>query len=84
MSADFFGYTATSLNLIMLIPQVAQTWKTKQTKDLSLTTLTIFSIACLLWVIYGVIKSAIPVILANTVVGALNLTLIFLKFKYRS
>ena len=81
--ADILAYIATSLNIVMLVPQVVRTWKTKRTGDLSLITLVIFLIACLLWVIYGVAKSAAPVIIANTIVGGMNLVLILLKLKYR-
>lgn len=82
-TSDAFGYTATGLNIVMLAPQVIQTWKTKRTSDLSLSTLIIFLTTCLLWVAYGVSKSAIPVIIANLVVGGMNLALIFLKLKYK-
>ena len=82
-NADIFGYIATGLNIIMLLPQVFRTWKTKQTKELSLTTLLIFFIACLLWVIYGITKMATPVIIANTIVGISNLLLMIFKFKYK-
>lgn len=81
--ADFLAYIATSFNVVMLAPQVFRTWKTKRTADLSLTTLTIFLTACLLWVGYGVAKLALPVIIANTVVGGMNLILIILKLKYK-
>ena len=83
MNADIFGYIATSLNIVMLVPQVSRTWKIKQTKDLSLTTLVIFLTASSLWIIYGVMKTATPVIIANTVVGAMNLILIIFKLKYK-
>lgn len=84
MIADIFAYAATLLNIVMLVPQVVQTWKTKQTKDLSSVTLAMFSVACLLWIIYGVMKSALPVILANTAVISMNLILLYLKFKHQN
>lgn len=83
LNYDSFGYVATGLNIVMLMPQVFRTWRSKQTKDLSLMTLIIFFIACLLWIIYGIGKAAAPVIISNTVVGASNLFLIILKFRYR-
>lgn len=82
-NADLLGYVATSLNIVMMLPQVLRTWKTKQTKDLSLTTLVIFFIACLLWIVYGIANSAVPIIIANSVIGANNLFLIILKFRYK-
>lgn len=82
INPDIFGYLATSLNVVMLVPQVVRTWKTKHTKDLSITTLLIFLIACVLWTIYGIIKHAAPVIIANTVIGTMNLVLITIKLRY--
>ena len=79
MNPDIFGNLATSLNVVMLIPQVVRTWKTKQTRDLSFATLIIFLIACILWVLYGIAKHALPVIIANSIVGIFNLALIIIK-----
>lgn len=84
INPDIFGYLATSLNLVMLLPQVIHTWKTKHTKGLSLTTLLMFTAGCVLWIIYGVAKTAYPVILANVVVGGMNIVLIFLKLRYKN
>lgn len=83
MNPDIFGYTATTLNVVMLVPQVYRTWKIKQTKDLSLTTLVMFLVACLMWVVYGTMKSAFPLVIANIIVGAMNVVLISFKVKYK-
>lgn len=82
INPDIFGYIATSLNMVMLIPQVFRTWNTKHTKDLSFSTLLIFFIACVLWVTYGIMKQAVPVIIANVIVAIMNLVLISLKLRY--
>lgn len=83
MNSDIFGYIGTSLNIIMLVPQVHQTWKTKQTKGLSLATLLMFFIACMFWLIYGLMRSAGPVIISNSALGIMNLMLILFKLKYK-
>ncbi len=83
MNPDIFGYVATSLNVVMLVPQVFRTWKVKQTKELSLATLVIFLTASILWMIYGFMKQAAPIIIANIVVGTMNFILIILKLKYK-
>jgi MtN3 and saliva related transmembrane protein len=79
INPDFFAYTATGLNIVMLVPQVVQTWKTRQTKDLSLFTLIIFIVAGTLWMIYGIEKQALPIIVSNVVVTILNLILMTIK-----
>jgi MtN3 and saliva related transmembrane protein len=65
------------------VPQVYQTWKTKQTKGLSLATLLMFFIACMFWLIYGLMRLAGPVIISNSVLGIMNLMLIIFKLKYK-
>lgn len=79
INPDFFAYTATVLNIVMLIPQVIQTWKTKETKDLSLISLVIFISASTLWLLYGIAKIAPPIIISNVVLIGLNLILVVVK-----
>jgi len=78
---DIFGFLATGLNVIMLLPQVIQAYKTKRTGDLSFLTLTLFLIACIFWIFYGLAKHALPVVISNTVVGTMNLILIIIKLR---
>ncbi|MGB4966388.1 MAG: SemiSWEET family transporter [Microgenomates group bacterium] len=82
INPDIFGYLATSLNIVMLVPQVLQTWKTKKTKDLSFASLLLFSGASVLWLSYGLAKNALPVIIANTVLIVMNFILIAIKIRY--
>ena len=82
INPDIFGYLATSLNIVMLVPQVLQTWKTKKTKDLSFASLLLFSGASVLWLSYGLAKNALPVIIANTVLIIMNFILIDIKIRY--
>ncbi len=82
INPDIFGYLATSLNIVMLVPQVLQTWKTKKTKDLSFASLLLFSGASVLWLSYGLAKNALPVIIANTVLIIMNFILIAIKIRY--
>lgn len=82
VNPDIFAYSATVLNVVMLFPQVVTTWKTKKTKELAMPTLIMFVAACAFWTIYGVIKTALPIILANTILGSLNGVLIYIKLRY--
>lgn len=82
MNPDIFAYSATILNIVMLFPQVSTTWKTKKTDELSMATLIMFFGACMLWMFYGIAKTAFPIIFANATLGALNGFLIYLKVKY--
>ncbi len=65
------------------LPQVYKTWKTKNTKGLSLTMYVSFFIGVSLWFVYGFYLNSLPMILANIVTAISTLILIRLKLKYK-
>lgn len=77
------GLLAGTLTTISFVPQVLKTWKTKSADDLSLGMYSIFCLGSLLWLIYGLIISDIPVIAANAVTLTLALTLLYFKLFYK-
>lgn len=81
--ADILAYTATALNTVMLAPQVFRTLRTKETRDLSLATLAMFLTSTILWLLYAITIHAVPIIVANVMVGTMNTTLFVCKLKYR-
>lgn len=78
------GLLAGTLTTISFVPQVLKTWKTKSAGDLSLGMYSIFCLGSMLWLIYGLIISDIPVIAANAVTLALALTLLYFKLFYKA
>ncbi|MFA4861493.1 SemiSWEET family sugar transporter [Methanoregula sp.] len=77
------GSIAGILTTISFVPQVARAWKLKETRDLSLAMLLLFSAGVLLWTLYGFWVSSLPIIAANTVTFFLILVLIWLKIRYK-
>jgi MtN3 and saliva related transmembrane protein len=77
------GLLAGALTTTAFIPQVLKTWKTKSAKDLSLGMYIIFCMGVLLWLIYGIVISDIPVIVTNVVTLVLALTLLYFKLFYK-
>jgi len=75
------GLIAGAFTTISLLPQVIKTIKTKETKDISMATYIILISGMLLWIVYGVLIDAPPVILANAF--SLLLALIVLIFKIK-
>ncbi len=61
------------------IPQTIKVIKTRSTKSLSAATYGMLFTGGVLWVIYGVIRKDIPVILANAVAGSLCGIILFMK-----
>ena len=83
MNVDSFGYFAAILTTAAFLPQLIKTLKTKKADDVSLTTLIMFIIGVLCWIIYGYKISSTPILIANVITLILNL-LIFISKIYFS
>jgi MtN3 and saliva related transmembrane protein len=77
------GFVAGTLTTLSFLPQVHKAWRTKRCDDLSLSMLLAFALGISLWLIYGLILRAAPIIAANAVTLALVLTLISFKTRYQ-
>ena len=73
MNIDIFGYFAAILTTAAFLPQLIKTLKTKKADDVSLTTLIMFIIGVLSWIIYGYKISSTPILIANLITLILNL-----------
>jgi MtN3 and saliva related transmembrane protein len=78
------GLLAGTLTTIAFIPQLQQTWRTRSAHDVSLGMLLTFVTGVFLWLIYGLMLGALPIILANLVTLVLTLAILVLKVRYRS
>jgi MtN3 and saliva related transmembrane protein len=79
--ADMIGSLAGVLTTIAFIPQVIRTWKTRSARDISLVTYLLFSCGVLLWLGYGILLHALPIILANGTTLALSTSILALKIR---
>ena len=76
---DILGYCAAVLTTRSFLPQALLILKTRDTKSLSLTMYSLFTIGVLLWLIYGWQKMDYAIIFANAI--TLMLSMIILGFK---
>jgi MtN3 and saliva related transmembrane protein len=76
------GYLAGLLTTIAFIPQVLRAWNLKETRDISLAMLVLFTIGIFLWALYGFWIGSLPVVIANSVTLLLVLALLAMKMKY--
>jgi MtN3 and saliva related transmembrane protein len=76
------GLLAGTLTTIAFVPQLTKTWKSRSAKDISLGMFLIFCSGVLLWLVYGILMGALPIILANTVTLILSSAILVLKLKY--
>ena len=79
MNVDIFGYFAALLTTAAFLPQLIKTLKTKNADDVSSTTLIMFIIGVLSWIIYGYRISSIPILIANLITLVLNLMILISK-----
>ena len=82
MNVDIFGYFAAILTTSAFLPQLLKTVKTKKADDVSLTTLIMFIIGVLSWIIYGYKISSIPILVANLITLILNLLILISKIYF--
>jgi MtN3 and saliva related transmembrane protein len=80
--AEAIGLMAGVLTTLSFLPQVRQTWRTKSTKDISLPMLLSFCTGVLLWLVYGIMISSLPVMLANCVTFVLSGAILMMKLKW--
>lgn len=79
---DWIGYIAANLTTLSFVPQVWQTWKTRHTKDISLRMYVLFTGGVALWLVYGLLLGAWPIILANAVTLILAGAVLTLKLRH--
>ncbi len=82
MNADSIGLVAGFLTTIAFVPQVLKIWRTRSARDISLPMYVAFTIGVALWLCYGLMTDALPVVLANVVTLALACTVILMKLRF--
>lgn len=79
---EAIGHMGSALSSITFIPQVYKTWKTKSVSDLSFTMMVIVFFSTILWLVYGIEKDLLPVIICNGIICFLSLVLIYFKLTF--
>lgn len=73
------GYLAATLTTVAFLPQVIRLYKTKNTEAISIWMYSIFSMGVFLWLIYGCIIEAWPIVAANAITLLLSLCILWMK-----
>ena len=82
MNPNIFGYFAATLTTAAFLPQLIKTLKTKKADDVSSTTLIMFIIGVLSWIIYGYEISSTPILIANSITAILNILILISKVNF--
>jgi MtN3 and saliva related transmembrane protein len=77
------GLVAASLSTLAFIPQVIKTWQSKSAKDLSFVMFFLMFAATALWLVYGLLLSALPIIMANGTILILLAIILYFKLTYK-
>ena len=78
------GFMAGTLTTVSFIPQAHKAWRSKSCDDLSWGMLLLFAVGIFLWLVYGLMLHAAPIIVANSVTLVLLLSIILMKTRYRA
>ena len=82
-SLVILGLLAGVLTTISFLPQVLRIWKLKETRDISLWMYIILCTGIALWLVYGLYKNDLPIIIANGISLILTSSIVVLKLKYK-
>lgn len=66
-STDWIGSAAATLTTVAFIPQAWKIFRSRNTADISLGMYALFTLGVALWLIYGILLAAWPIIIANSV-----------------
>jgi MtN3 and saliva related transmembrane protein len=76
------GFMATGFSVSSAVPQIRKALRTKKSDDVSIRFIIVLIIGLSLWVVYGIGKNDIVLIIGNSIAVALNTFMLFLKIKY--
>jgi MtN3 and saliva related transmembrane protein len=82
-AAEAIGYVAAVLTTVAFVPQAWQTWRTRDAAGVSLGKYALFCTGVALWLVYGLLLGAWPIILANAVTLVLALAILVMKLRFR-
>ena len=82
-SSELIGYMAACLTTLSFVPQAWLTFKTRDVSGISLGMYSAFTTGVALWLVYGVLVQAWPIVAANAVTLALALMILGMKLLYR-
>jgi MtN3 and saliva related transmembrane protein len=77
------GLIAATCTTISFVPQAIKTIQTKDTSGISLSMYSLFAFGTLMWLLYGIFSSNIPVSLANGITLVFSLIILTYKLKYK-
>jgi MtN3 and saliva related transmembrane protein len=82
-SPTWIGIAAAVLTTAAYAPQAFKVWQTRSTRDVSLAMFLLMVSGIMLWLIYGILISDLPLIVANAVTLVLAASILIAKIRFR-
>ena len=79
---EVIGLIASAFSSITFMPQVYKAWKTKSVGDLSIVTIFIVFFSTIIWLVYGIGRGLLPVIICNGIICFLSMILLYFKYSF--
>ncbi len=79
---DALGLVATVFTSASFVPQVWRTWKSRDVSGISLPTYLLITVGLALWLVYGILKEDLPLIVANAVMIVLTGAITVMKIVF--
>lgn len=76
------GLAAALLTTLAFVPQVIRSWRSRDTRAISLPMYSVFTLGIGLWLIYGIMLHDLPITLANGVTLLLAAIVLALKLRH--
>ena len=80
---QIIGLAAGVCTACSLLPQVVKTLKEKKAEDVSLVMLFVLQAGLILWIVYGLKRSDLPITVTNCFSLLVNITMVILGIKYK-
>jgi len=80
---DFIGYVAAGLTTLSFVPQVWHTFSTRDVRGISLGMYSAFTIGIALWLVYGLLLGAWPIVVANGITLVLAVAILVMKLRFK-
>lgn len=80
---EWIGFLAGACTTLSFIPQVIRIWKRRSTEDISLGMYVLIAVGVVLWIFYGLLNAALPIIFANTFSLLLIFAVLAMKFLFQ-
>ncbi len=79
---DTIGMVAAVLTTVSFVPQVWHSFKTRDVSGISLPMYSLFTVGIALWLAYGILLGAWPLIVANGVTLSLASAILGMKLRF--